>query len=582
MVLSNKKKISRLGVFVFFDKEAIVDDYVLFMLDSLKDAVDDIIIVSNSYLVESEMAKISKYTDEINIRDNYGLDAAAFKYVYEKYGREYFNQYDEVILLNDTFYGPFEPFKKIISKMEDRDVDFWGLTANYDSVDGYDVMKDGYIHSHIQTFFVAFRNNVISSAAFYDYWNNYDIKNMASFEDVVTKHELVFTNYLENKGFKWDTYVDLNYFKSEDRKKNYNIYAYSAYNLIKNYACPFIKRKNFVFNKDDALYINNGMDTMNSLKYIKENNLYDVDLILKNLIRLYDPIDIYYGLNLNFINKGFSGNKEKYLIYVYVSDVKAFNLLETYINKIKNHDVVVVSNDMEVSNLNKKIVFADPVSYLLKNRKKWLKKYKYICLANIKRTFDNKIIEIDDSNIIKFLENSINNDNYINGVGKLFEENKYIGALYLPVSFHNGYFSDMGGYTWNKNIKMLKENSYNVDLNKDKFIDHNNIGIWIDSEALNNVQNFSLSFGELIEVLPYTLKMNNKCIGKLYNEDYIANDTVCMEKIIFKMLGSVQKKITYPNTSRNVYIKEAYLRGLARRILPKSFRKKVVDIFKNK
>lgn len=582
MVLSNKKKISRLGVFVFFDKEAIVDDYVLFMLDSLKDAVDDIIIVSNSYLVESEMAKISKYTDEINIRDNYGLDAAAFKYVYEKYGREYFNQYDEVILLNDTFYGPFEPFKKIISKMEDRDVDFWGLTANYDSVDGYDVMKDGYIHSHIQTFFVAFRNNVISSAAFYDYWNNYDIKNMASFEDVVTKHELVFTNYLENKGFKWDTYVDLNYFKSEDRKKNYNIYAYSAYNLIKNYACPFIKRKNFVFNKDDALYINNGMDTMNSLKYIKENNLYDVDLILKNLIRLYDPIDIYYGLNLNFINKGFSGNKEKYLIYVYVSDVKAFNLLETYINKIKNHDVVVVSNDMEVSNLNKKIVFADPVSYLLKNRKKWLKKYKYICLANIKRKFDSKIIEIDDSNIIKFLENSINNDNYINGVGKLFEENKYIGALYLPVSFHNGYFSDMGGYTWNKNIKMLKENSYNVDLNKDKFIDHNNIGIWIDSEALNNVQNFSLSFGELIEVLPYTLKMNNKCIGKLYNEDYIANDTVCMEKIIFKMLGSVQKKITYPNTSRNVYIKEAYLRGLARRILPKSFRKKVVDIFKNK
>ena len=63
----NDKKNKRLGVFVFFDKDGIVDDYVLYLLESLKDATDDIIIVSNSYLSPSERKKLNDFIFDSDI-----------------------------------------------------------------------------------------------------------------------------------------------------------------------------------------------------------------------------------------------------------------------------------------------------------------------------------------------------------------------------------------------------------------------------------------------------------------------------------------------------------------------------------
>ena len=105
MKLSKTSK--RLGVFVFFDRDSIIDDYVIYLLDSLNEAVDKILFVSNCNLSKEELKKLDKYNIDINIRENKGLDAGAFKYVYDKYGKDYICEYDELILLNDTFFGPF-------------------------------------------------------------------------------------------------------------------------------------------------------------------------------------------------------------------------------------------------------------------------------------------------------------------------------------------------------------------------------------------------------------------------------------------------------------------------------------------
>lgn len=576
------KKIRRLGIFIFFDIESIIDNYVLFMLDSLKEAVEDLIIVSNSYLPNEELEKFLKYTDKIEIRDNYGLDAAAFKYIYDKYGQEYFSQYDEVILCNDTFYGPFEPFKGIVKKMEKRDIDFWGLTANYDSDDGYGTMEQGYIPAHIQTFFIAFRNSVLTSTAFDSYWKNYDVRHMLSFSDVVMKHELTFTNYLEKHGFCWDTYLDLQYFKSDNRKQNYNIYGYSTNNLVRNFNCPFIKRKTLVFDKNDALYLNNGMDARNSLNYINENDIYDINMILKNLIRIYDPVDIYQGLNLNYIVSRTKEINNKSLIYISVSDIKTLELLKVYISDIKLHDVIIVTDSKEVNDYDKNIKLVNPVEYVYINRKKWIKKYDYICLLDLKRNFEDKIIEIDDSNTLKILQNAIENDSYINGVLNIFNQHEYLGALCLPASFHNKFFSNINGYVWKKYIKIIKENGYHVNVQEDKFIPHSNQGLWIHSYVLNNLENKDFTLDELISILPFTLKKNNQCIGKVYHNDYIINDMTCMERVISKVFSQNAEEVEYPIIASKVICSESALRRLIRKIIPKSIRGKLKNIVKLK
>lgn len=42
-------------------------------------------------------------------------------------GWDRLTEYDELILANDSFYGPFEDIRKIFAEMESRDLDFWGL-----------------------------------------------------------------------------------------------------------------------------------------------------------------------------------------------------------------------------------------------------------------------------------------------------------------------------------------------------------------------------------------------------------------------------------------------------------------------
>ena len=38
--------------------------------------------------------------------------------------------YDEVLLVNQTCYGPVFPFSELFGEMEKRDCDFWGVSAH--------------------------------------------------------------------------------------------------------------------------------------------------------------------------------------------------------------------------------------------------------------------------------------------------------------------------------------------------------------------------------------------------------------------------------------------------------------------
>ena len=498
MMLS--KNNSKLGIFVFYDKDNYVDDYVVYMLDSLYEAVEDLIIVSNVELDSSEIKKLQKYTDKIEIRKNIGLDAGAFKYIYDKY-KDYFKQFDELILLNDTFYGPFEPFKDIFKKMDSKDLDFWGLTANYDSEDGYGFLPDGKINSHIQTFFIAFRNNVLKSDAFNDYWEKYDIEKLQSFVDVVTKHELFFTNYLESNGFKWDTYVDLEKYKSDKLEGNFNIYAYCAYNLVKYSNCPFVKRKNFVFNKKDALYLNDGSDSIRVLQYIKENDLYDIDLILKNLTRLYSAEELYYGLNMSYIIK--ESEKKHDNSYAIVLYIEKYKYCDEYLNRflalnLKNIFIYTKNDQIKekFSNYNVNVDFEN------------VKKYKYLFVIN---DFEENSVEIISPYldlIQEIYEGGLKSKKYINGVIDFFEENKYISLALLPECLHSQYF-------------------YNI-LNENKKLQYLKNACWVKSEIFDKIESYDYVY---IDELIQKVNNNNMLFAKIYDEFLASNRLVIYESI---------------------------------------------------
>lgn len=71
---------------------------------------------------------LSSYTNNLIVRPNEGFDVWAYKTAMESYGWEKLVSFDEVVLFNATIMGPVYPFSEMFETMDQRDLDFWGIT----------------------------------------------------------------------------------------------------------------------------------------------------------------------------------------------------------------------------------------------------------------------------------------------------------------------------------------------------------------------------------------------------------------------------------------------------------------------
>jgi lipopolysaccharide biosynthesis protein len=63
----------------------------------------------------------------------------------EKITLQEINEYDSLVLCNDTFYGFFVPIEEIVREMDERKVDVWGLNT----------LERGLLN-HISSYFLVF------------------------------------------------------------------------------------------------------------------------------------------------------------------------------------------------------------------------------------------------------------------------------------------------------------------------------------------------------------------------------------------------------------------------------------------
>ena len=67
----------RLGVFVFYDPQGVVDDYVLYLLGAVRSVCTEMVTVCNGKLTDEGRERLSQYSDAVFCRDNQGMDAGA-------------------------------------------------------------------------------------------------------------------------------------------------------------------------------------------------------------------------------------------------------------------------------------------------------------------------------------------------------------------------------------------------------------------------------------------------------------------------------------------------------------------------
>ena len=77
MRLSGTENIRRLGIFFFYDKDGVVDDYIPHLLEDLKKNLSELLIVCNGGLTAEGRAKFTGLASEILVRENKGYDVWA-------------------------------------------------------------------------------------------------------------------------------------------------------------------------------------------------------------------------------------------------------------------------------------------------------------------------------------------------------------------------------------------------------------------------------------------------------------------------------------------------------------------------
>ncbi len=253
---------NRVTIFSFYDSDGVVDDYVIYLLKELNDVSNELYFVVNGLLSSDGKRKIEIITKNIIIRDNIGFDAGAYKDVLINHiGKEKVKIYDEVVLCNNTFFGPFIPMKKIFSSMKQENIDFWGL--NY---------MPRCICPHLQSYFLVFRKSILTNGTLIEFFDKFININEKDLTNILVFFENGIFKFLSERNYKFSEYCVPN---------SCNIYKSGNF-AIKKYGLPILKKKIY-FSKE--VYLDNYLD---AIKYISLNTDYDVSLITNYIKRKYD------------------------------------------------------------------------------------------------------------------------------------------------------------------------------------------------------------------------------------------------------------------------------------------------------
>lgn len=465
-------KVKRLIIYFFYDRDGIVDDYILYMLKDLMKNCSDLCFVANGKLTRESRQKVSEYTDTIIARENKGFDVWAYKEGLTYYGWDKLSEYDELVMMNFTIMGPVYPMHEMFSKMDEKDLDFWGITKFHEYTEGdpFGNIECGYIPTHIQSHFIAVRSSMLNSYEFHYYWDN--MSEIKSYQDAVGKHEAIFTKYFEDKGYAWDVYADA----GETYSNNPVIFA--SRKMVEEKRCPIFKRRSFMQPYDTVLHDTTGEVTLELMDFLKNETDYPVDLIYQNILRLENQADIKNNAQLNYILSSTNGDdisdilskkKIALVIHFYYPDLAEYCL--HYAESMpKEADIYITTDSDEKQAIIEKVFSALPnkvtilrsenrgrdIGPFLIEMKDIIGQYDYVCRIHDKKTKQVMPESAGASFSYHCFENVLCTKEYVENIIRTFDNHPRLGMLTPPPPSHGDYYFTLG-YSWGLNFDVTKK-----------------------------------------------------------------------------------------------------------------------------
>lgn len=260
----------RAVVFAHYDKDNLIDDYVVYYVSALKKAGCDVVFVSCKELAQTELEKLNGLVIHTITENHDEYDFGSYKRGF-LYLEPKLSEYDELIFANDSCYGPLYPISEVFAEMEKKNCDFWGITKNNF---GYIKQFKHYFvrRTHIQSYFIAFKNNIFTQEFFANFINS--IKHEQEKRDIIINYEIGLSELLIKQGYRFAVLAD-----AYNRINNASVLKWRQ--LILRYKMPFFKCSLPRLANRNIMTVEGYQDV------IKEVSNYPCKLIVNNINRTY-------------------------------------------------------------------------------------------------------------------------------------------------------------------------------------------------------------------------------------------------------------------------------------------------------
>lgn len=341
----------RAVIYVVFDRRGAVEEYVTYALQEMRADADHIVVVVNGALSEDGRARLERVSDDILVRPNEGFDIWGHKAGLDHLG-DRIDEFDEVVLTNDTWFGPVRPYAPVLARMAEREVDFWGMTDNVRMKNP--ATNQGTVPDHLQSFWIAVRRRMFQSQEWRAYWR--DLPAMGDYFAAVLNHEVTFTERFRAAGFVAEAAFPAENYPSDHPA------LFNADLLIAD-GCPLVKRRPFFHWPP---YLDRHAVIGRWIAEAMASYGYPVEHMYANLARNVAPKDLNVDLGLNDVladvDQGFDPSTPPrvvailHIFYVDMTD----EMLDRVDTLPVAYDLVVTTQDEQRASEIRAIIDARP------------------------------------------------------------------------------------------------------------------------------------------------------------------------------------------------------------------------------
>ena len=520
--------IKRIALYVIYDQDGKLDRYREYFLKKIRKFCDKLICVVQGSLDEKSQSALKLLCDDFLVRDNTGSLTYAWIDGLNFIGWDNLKNYDELLMLNDSFFGPFFEFDDFFTACEKSDAQFYGMIKNFEEKSYHDFNKIKFKHDYFRgsiCYFYVIKSKLLHSKQFKAYWSNKPT--IKSEWDVYFYNEFNFYDEVIDWGFKVDSY-------QSDKLKGYffDNLSYNMAKLIKDDKIPCARIRPFGTNmKDQSLGIGYGTDPREALDYIEHNTSYDTSMMweyllrTKNLTHIWDQMQLEYVISDNYVEKAYSYNKKiAVILHIYYTDLVE-NMASYCQNFPENTDFFITTINEDTQEKINEIFTAKKLNFISKRRPNigvamtslWITyadivsngDYEYICYFHDKKSpYKSQFGQFSmqgEKFALRCYENLFGTKEVVKNIINLFEDNKKLGILGAPIPYNGQYFL-APLYGWKGNFEKTKFVAEKLGLKVN--IDENIMPVspygdmfWFRSKALKKAIDQKLTFEDFNE--PY-------------------------------------------------------------------------------